>query len=369
MYSMVYQMQSQTTSEWISLAEKARANRGEFTGSFAPYGYQKDEKKLAIADNDTPDIVQRIFDLYQEGILGMQAIANLLNDEVIPTPVQIQLRKNGGQYWCQSTVEYILTNAVYVGDLVAQKEQTAALGSSKRKKKVKQEQVIKVNNHPPIISREQFQVAQELIHRRGRTKSCGMPNLFTQVLYCADCGGGMHCVKRAYGKTHYMCGNYKLRGKAYCSRHSVYEQGLIDLIFGNLRKLLDDHVDNDSLIKDLQKESEGEKKATLREIGLLKRDVEKYEKRKQAAEDKWLDGESTKENYHQMLERISGELSNAQQKLADLLKEQESHKSTLPDIAKLTSFDKIDRELLLMLVKRIEVKEDGNIKIMYNFKV
>ncbi|MPY18869.1 hypothetical protein F3P21_18690 [Paenibacillus glucanolyticus] len=51
------------------------------------------------------------------------------------------------QYWCQRTIKYILTNPVYIGDLVAQKEQTATLGSTKRKKKDQQDQVILENNH------------------------------------------------------------------------------------------------------------------------------------------------------------------------------------------------------------------------------
>jgi site-specific DNA recombinase len=369
MYAMVYQMSSQTTSDWIRLAEKARAKRGEFTGSFTPYGYQKVGKKLVLVDDDTPDIVQRIFDLYQDGILGMQAIANLLNEEGIPTPAQIQGRKHGGEYWCQATIKYILTNPVYVGDLVAQKEQAAALGSTKRKQKDKNEHVIMENNHPPIISREQFKVVQDLINRRGRKKTSGMPNLFTHVLFCADCGAGMHCVKRPYGKTHYMCGNYKLRGKNYCSRHSVHEHDLVELILGDIRILVGEHVDKDTIIKDMQKEAEGEKKASSREIAALKKNIEKPERRKQVAEDKWLDGDITTEQYHEMLERISGELSDAKQKLADLLKEQESSKPTLPDIAKLTSFDKLERELLLMLVKRIEVKENGNVKVIYNFRI
>jgi site-specific DNA recombinase len=70
-----------------------------------------------------------------------------------------------------------------------------------------------------------------------------------------------------------------------------------------------------------------------------------------------------------MLERVSGELLEAKQKLSNLLKEQENIKLTLPDITKLTSFEKLDRELLLMLVKKIEVKESGNVRITYNFKV
>lgn len=70
-----------------------------------------------------------------------------------------------------------------------------------------------------------------------------------------------------------------------------------------------------------------------------------------------------------MLGRISGELSEVIQKLASLLKEQEKSKLTLPDMSNASSFDELDRELFLMLVKRIEVKETGEVKIMYNFKV
>jgi site-specific DNA recombinase len=111
----------------------------------------------------------------------MQAIANRLNEEGIPTPGQNQGRMNGGEYWCQSTIRYILTNPAYVGDLVAQKEQAATLGSTKRKVKDNSEHVIRENNHPPLISGEQFKVVQDLINRRGKKKTSGMPNLFTHV--------------------------------------------------------------------------------------------------------------------------------------------------------------------------------------------
>lgn len=100
----------------------------------------------------------------------------------------------------------------------------------------------------------------------------------------------------------------------------------------------------------------------------MKKEIDKFEKRKQAAEDKWLDGDISKEDYHELLERISSQLSNAQQTLADLQKQQQSNKPSLPDIAKLTSFDKLDRELLLILVKRIDVAENGKIKVVYNFR-
>ncbi|WP_201317580.1 recombinase family protein [Paenibacillus sp. EPM92] len=369
MYAMVYHMQSQTTSEFIRMAERARAKRGEFTGSFTPYGYRKLEKRLVFADDSTPDIVQRIFDWYQEGELGMQAIANRLNVDEVPTPGQTHGRKNGSQYWCQSTIEYILTNPVYVGDLIAQREQAATLGSNKRKAIKKEEQIMLTNNHPALISREQFQVVQDLINRRSHNKVSGMPNLFTHILFCADCGSGMHCVKRSYGKTHYMCGKYKLRGKGHCTRHSIYEHELINLILSDIKLLMNENVSSDALIQKMQKEAAIEKKAASRDITTLKKELEKLERRKKVAEDKWLDGDIEKEQYHEMLERISSELLDTQQKLSNLLKEHEDVKLTLPDIAKLVSFETLDRELLLMLVKRIEVKESGDVSVTYNFKV
>jgi site-specific DNA recombinase len=121
MYSMVYQMSSQTTSDWIRMAEKARAKLGELTGSFAQYGYKKVDKQLMPADDSTPDVVKRLFDLYLDGRIGLQTIANLLTDEGIPTPAQIQGRKNVSLYWHMTTIRIILTNPVYVGDLVAQR--------------------------------------------------------------------------------------------------------------------------------------------------------------------------------------------------------------------------------------------------------
>ncbi|MDF2648487.1 MAG: hypothetical protein K0Q73_4292 [Paenibacillus sp.] len=103
MYSMVYQMSSpnhvRLDSDGGTGAGEAR--RGEYTGSFAPYGYKKVGKALVPADDDTPRVVQRIFDLYLEGKLGFQAIANLLTDEGIPSPAQIQGRKNASPYWHQ----------------------------------------------------------------------------------------------------------------------------------------------------------------------------------------------------------------------------------------------------------------------------
>lgn len=212
MYSMVYQMTSQTTSDWVKMAEKARAKRGEFTGSYASYGYDKVGKSLVIAEDESPEVVQRIFDLYQQGV-GMQTIANMLTDEKVRPPAQRQNRKNASPYWHQTTVKVILRNSVYCGDLVAQKQTVAVLGSNKRKRVPKEEIVVIQDNHPALILREQFQLVQNILSRRSFGKTKGNPNLFTNFIFCAHCGSGMYYTKRPYGNNHYVCGRYQKRGK------------------------------------------------------------------------------------------------------------------------------------------------------------
>lgn len=128
-------------------------------------------------------------------------------------------------------------------------------------------------------------------------------------------------------------------------------------------------MDGDSFRKKLQQEAEFGRKSAAREILSIEKKIEQTEKRINIAEDRWLDGEIPKEKYNQLIERYEKDLSEYRQRLSELTKDQQMNKPKLPDIARLTSFEKLDRELLLLLVKRIDVKENGDVKITYNFTV
>lgn len=369
MYSMVYQMTSQTTSDWVKMAEKARAKRGEFTGSYAPYGYDKVGKTLVISQDESPDVVRRIFNLYQQGI-GMQTIANLLTDEPVRTPAQRQGRKNASADWHQSTVKVILQNPVYVGDLMAQRSTVAALGSNKRKQQPKEEWVFRKDSHPALVSREQFQFVNSLLSRRSFGKTKGKVNLFTNFLYCAHCGSGMYYTKRNYGNDHYVCGRYQKRGKHHCRRNPIRADQLKSLVLQELHDLTRAHVNLDELTDDLRKRAEEERKKHEKAEEALRKKIAKLEKRKAVAEDKYLDNEWSKEQYHEAIERLDKELADERGKLHQLIKEHGSRESlSLKEVSKLVQFDKLDREMLQALVKRIDVHEDGKVTITYNFVV
>ncbi len=367
MYSMVYQMTSQTTSDWIRMAEKARAKRGEFTGSIPPYGYKKADKRLVPADDETPAVVQRIFDWYVGGEMGMQSIANLLSDWGIPTPGQVSGQKNASSYWHLSSVRTILTNPAYVGDLVAQREHVATLGSTRRRETSPEERVVLRDSHSPLISRDLFEAAQRLLNRRSIQHMPGKPNLFTHLLVCADCGKGMSCVRRDYGNTHYVCTTHLKRGAHLCGRHAIRETYLERVILNSLKRLTGEQVDTEGLIADIRRASEQQKKREKKRVESVKDRIAKLEKRKSTAEDKWLDGEWDKDRYHAALERFEAELLELRRELNGLEQASQTEQAVPRNIAQYARLERLDRQLALMLIKRIEVQEDGQVEINYNF--
>ncbi len=75
------------TSENIRRTLKAKRSNGEFTGSFAPYGYlvDPDNKNHLIIDEKTAPVVHDIFRWFTEGY-GYREIVKRLNEKNIPSP-------------------------------------------------------------------------------------------------------------------------------------------------------------------------------------------------------------------------------------------------------------------------------------------
>ncbi|MBG9754286.1 recombinase family protein [Lysinibacillus sphaericus] len=134
--------------------------------SKTPYGYNQKDKKLY--PNEAAEIVSFIFFLYSWGY-SLNKIASLLNEADIPSPK--------GKQWGSSTIENIIKNPVYTGDLTWEVH----------KRKEGQSIFIFKNAHKPIInnfllqSHSQNKLLQE---KYGRFDT---PFLFLNKLKCKHC--------------------------------------------------------------------------------------------------------------------------------------------------------------------------------------
>ena len=68
------------------------------------------------------------------------------------------------------------------------------------------------NTHESIISKDDFELVQQLIKSRKRIRSQQSSHLFTGLLICENCGSGMH-----FKRDRYVCGHQNKHGKKACS--------------------------------------------------------------------------------------------------------------------------------------------------------
>lgn len=173
-----------------------KAKEGKVVKNDHIYGYDYDKHTGQLVINEKEaEIVRFIFDQFtkEEGpFKGINGIALYLTERKIPT-------KTGKTKWHRQVVRQILMNETYTGKRPQNKWNTEGMIANKYKKNEKvpirvrpKEEWIYVDV-PAIISREQFERAQELLEqsRRRYAKSSKRRYLLSGLVRCAKCGNTM----------------------------------------------------------------------------------------------------------------------------------------------------------------------------------
>lgn len=196
-------------SKKIGTSLRIKQQRGEFIGSYPPYGYRKDPNNShhLLIDENTADTVKKIFEWKLQGI-GNGRIARRLNERKVLSPMQYRYEMGWVHQecykdspWLEDTVKHILDNPVYVGDM-AQGTEYGALCRGLKSRKIPREQWIVVKNtHQAIISREIYENVRKVVDERtvySRVMRAGskvqdeMADCFRGLLYCGECGNRLY---------------------------------------------------------------------------------------------------------------------------------------------------------------------------------
>ncbi len=368
LYAWMYEQESQTTSNRVKETLKTRAKKGLFKGSNPPFGYELREGKLYIRADNTPNIVKRIYAEYLAGH-GRQSIASRLYNEGIPTPAEIAGKSNAGDKWNDSTIKLILTNPHYTGDLVQGRTTTVSVTSKKRKIIEQDKQVIIKNTHDPIISREDFNDVQQQIKIRTKYITAPKKHLFTNILYCADCGKGLWYRSNREG---YICGNYARHGKKACCSHFVKEDFLKGTIIADIQSLVE-QIDKEQYLKQFEARTKKSKIDLQKQIHKINKQVELLKSRKSKYINMLADEQISQGEYREIVESNNSAVAQLLEQKDELTLLLESEHVIL-DIEKLKDellsflkFDELTPEILYRLINKIEVNEDGTFKIHYRF--
>jgi DNA invertase Pin-like site-specific DNA recombinase len=243
------------TSKKIKAVKQAKAQKGERVNGEVPYGYILDpnDKNHLLPDPETAPIVRQIFAMYIKGE-RMCRIQDWLRDNGILTVSELRYRRTGDTRhprpqseaycnWPDKTIYDILTRREYLGHTVTAKTYKVSYKSKKSRKNPEDKRFFFPDTHEALVDEETFDLAQKRIATRHRPTKVDEIDLFSGLLYCADCGYKMYLARGAgtpERKHAYTCGNYRNRARnnTSCTTHYIRKSVLMELVLADLRRVL-----------------------------------------------------------------------------------------------------------------------------------
>jgi DNA invertase Pin-like site-specific DNA recombinase len=250
--SSLAQEESRSISENVKWGRRKRFADGQVTVPFTRFlGYDKGPDGTLVVNAEQAKLVRYIFSLFLQG-LTFHGIAKRLGDEGYTTVT-------GKRVWHSSTIQQMLTNVKYKGDVLLQKYYIADFLTKKpivNKGEVPQYYVEK--NHEAIITPEVFDLVQkEIKHRKENAEAMKGKYLFSGRIRCGHCGGTygpkVWHSKDRYRKVIWQCNEKYAQRHKTCTAPNISEAELKQLFVKAVNKLVhdkDEIIRNFKTIKD-----------------------------------------------------------------------------------------------------------------------
>jgi site-specific DNA recombinase len=369
LFAWLYENESAASSRRNKQAKKAKAQRGLYIGSHPPYGYRVDNGVLKIKEDNTSNIVKRIFADYLSGI-GMDTIAKTLTSQKVTTPAQIANKSNASTQWHGSTIKGILSNRHYIGDLEQGRSETISVTSTKRKEIDPENQIVSENTHDAIIDKELFDQVQDLLRRRTKTGAAPQKHLFTNLLYCEECHRGMWYKANQKG---YRCGGNLRHGNTFCvNKVIVREKELIQVIMNDLMPLYNT-LKEESFVQTLLKKLNNKKHQIQKELKETQSEIDALKQKKLNYVDLFTDDIISREELVEYRELTDNKIKELQTKKTQLNEkmnkcEDENYAVSIgKKLKNILSLEELTPQILHSLVERITCTHEGKIHIHYTF--
>ena len=389
--TVINDMYLKDISRKIKSIRQNKMKQGLFVGSTVSYGYRRDknDKYRFVIDEYPASIVRRIFKMRLSGMTA-SAIARTLTDEGVEPPSVYSNKNIKKTYttnlWKISSVNHILNNQVYIGNIVQRQYDKVNYKSKKKIKLPEEEWIIAENMHEPIISKEIFKQVQNV-----KKIKCGLGKkkydyLLKGLVYCSECGAKM-TVRKSYktnkkktfvDKPYFCCKTNIDYRNGTCSLHYFQEEKLNEIVFKRLRTIILNYSKEDELEnryneknKDISNFKEFE-----RELVIYKNKIEVIEK---AISNLYIDrakGVLTKDDFYKIKKALDTDRQRHQEKIQDIETMLFNNKAKENDanykkavIDKFIYLKNPDKEFMRELIKKIEIDQKKNVKIYFNFNI
>lgn len=389
--SFVYDFYIRDISTKIRTNLTAKKQNGEYAGAFVAYGYVKDsdDKSKLVVDPFAANVVRDIFRWKIEG-LSPQNIAVRLNELGIPSPAEYK-RLSGSNYktsfqtsskaiWSHVSVRRILKNEIYLGVMIQGKRTTPNYKTKTVVTKAESEWLRVEGTHEAIISVRDFELVQELLKddTHCRAGDVTVP-VYAGRIYCGDCGATAVRKTVSYaGKryVYYVC-NANKHDKTVCSRHSIREDVLDQVMYQTVRHQIDLLLDVDKALRQFENLSWEKHKLKqldasieIQEEAVRKNNTLRlgiYEDLRAGLLDR-SEYESLKKELAERIDEATAAIEKLNKEKREILDGISKQQSWVEQFRQYENVTELTRPMVIHLIERINIFEDSNIEIVFRHR-
>lgn len=389
--SFVYDFYIRDISTKIRTNLTAKKQNGEYAGAFVAYGYVKDsnDKSKLVVDQFAADVVRDIFRWKIEG-LSPQNIAVRLNELGIPSPAEYK-KLSGSNYktsfqtsskavWSHVSVRRILKNEIYLGVMIQGKRTTPNYKTKIVVTKAESEWLRVEGTHEAIISVRDFELVQELLRddTHCRAGDVTVP-VYAGRIYCGDCGAAAVRKTVSYAGrryVYYVC-NANKHDKTVCSRHSIREDILGQVIYQTVRHQIDLLLDVDKALRQFENLSWEKHKLKQLDasIEIQEEVVRKNNTLRLGIYEDLRAGLLDRSEYESLKKELAERIAEATAAIEKLNKEKREildgvskQQSWIEQFRQYENVTELTRPMVIHLIERINIFEDSNIEIVFRHR-
>ncbi|MCR5517038.1 MAG: recombinase zinc beta ribbon domain-containing protein, partial [Lachnospiraceae bacterium] len=235
--------------------------------------------------------------------------------------------------------------------------------------------------HEGIITKEEFQKAQEIFYKIGETKKV-VPKTYPlyRKVKCGTCGRAMSY--RTYSRNgvtyrYFTCPHAKEQTEEDgCCKRYVIEDNLNDVVWSVVKKMLDM---SDSLKKKLDMQNNMSRQDNLilaEKLARLQKEKEKCESERFANMDQFMAGQLDKEvfqrrraDFGRLAEKLDADIAVSEQELkaAESVKD-DSLSQALGVMKKYSGANELNQAMVQELIEKVVVTDPEHVEIVWKFK-
>lgn len=321
----------------------AKMRSGQYIAAYAPYGYRKSEedRHRLVIDEEAAAVVRRMFELRRGG-MAYGKIAAVLNSEGILSPRWYWAKRYGNgsckyaNLWMYATVKNVLTNEVYTGILIQNRtgsrsykddtmiykpesewirHEACMKPSSRRRYGMKCRQ----STGKGRCSRRTTRRRRPSVHRQARLRRL-------QSTPSGQPGDAAPQERHVQKYVSYFCSRFTASSYGACSRHTIYEMTLTELVLNEIRAHAEAlELDEAAMLDRLQAQrtaADAERLESVRqEIGKLRRRVYELEQMTAKLYEDKVCGSISTASFAVLLEKTEQERRQRTDRLDTLLAE------------------------------------------------